>query len=174
MGFEFKAAGPVAGHLPALIDLLIDAVEDGASLGFLRPLGRREAAEYWRMIQAELDLGTKELIVAFNEGSAVGAVQLALAAKANARHRAEVQKLMVHTRFRNRGLATGLMAALEARAAEIGRRLIVLDTRKGDPASRLYDKLGYVRFGEVPGYTVDRDGRAHGTVFYYKHLPSES
>ena len=35
-------------HREDLCALLIDAVEDGASVGFLSPLFRRTADEYWR------------------------------------------------------------------------------------------------------------------------------
>jgi acetyltransferase len=50
------------------------------------------------------------------QGEVAGSVQLALVQKENGRHRAEVQKLLVHSRFRNQGLGRRLMDAIEREA----------------------------------------------------------
>jgi len=69
-------------------------------------------------------------------------VQLALATQPNAQHRAEVQKLMVHTRARRQGIGQALMTAVEVIARAAGRTLLVLDTRRGDGSEQLYLKDG--------------------------------
>ena len=55
------------------------------------------------------------LWVAEAEGKIVGSVQLAPSQKENGRHRAELQKLFVHSAFRGQGISTQLMAAAESR-----------------------------------------------------------
>jgi hypothetical protein len=62
------------------------------------------------------------------------------------------------------------MEAAHAAALARGRTLIVLDTKKGDPAETLYRSLGYTELGVVPNYTRDRAGTFHDTVFFYKQL----
>ena len=97
-------------------------------------------------------------------------VQLILEHKPNGRHRAEVQKLLVLREFRGRGIAKALMAALERKAAELGRSLLVLDTVPGQPAEKLYERLGYRRAGVVPDYAEKSSGGFEPTVIFYKKL----
>jgi ribosomal protein S18 acetylase RimI-like enzyme len=97
-------------------------------------------------------------------------VQLALATKENGRHRAEVQKLLVHTRFRRRGIARSLMSAVEKAALRMGRTLLVLDTEEGSPAERPYEKCGYARAGIIPQYARSAEGSLISTVIFYRLL----
>jgi GNAT superfamily N-acetyltransferase len=153
-----------------LKDLLIDAVESGASIGFMPPLTEAEALEYWRSVIAAIRDGSRILLVAADGGVIQGSVQLGLELRANGNHRAEAMKLFVHRRARRQGLAKALMAEAEAIARGIGRTLLVMDTRKGGEAEKMCDALGYVRFGEVPGYARSADGSLHATSFFYKQL----
>ena len=121
----------------AFLELLRDSVDSGASIGFLAPLPAHEGHEFWRAVRSELADG-RILLGAYVEGKLVGSVQLAPVAKPNARHRAEVQKLMVLQASRGRGVAKALMAAIERKAAELGRWLLVLDTVARQPAEMLY------------------------------------
>jgi ribosomal protein S18 acetylase RimI-like enzyme len=156
--------------LPAFVELLADSVASGASIGFLPPLAAEVAVEFWRGVAADVDAGTRIVLVVEVDGELAGAVHLALATKPNAMHRAEVQKLLVHTRHRGRGIARRLMHALEAEALAHGRTLLVLDTVKGDVAERLYEKLGFVRLGEIPRYVRDGSGAFQATVVFFKIL----
>ena len=98
--------------LEALTQLLQDAVESGASVGFLPPLDAVTARTYWVQTIDEAQHEARLLWVACQHSDIVGTVQLALALQPNARHRAEVQKLMVHTRQRRQGLGRALMRAV--------------------------------------------------------------
>jgi GNAT superfamily N-acetyltransferase len=157
-------------NIAALADLLQDAVDSGASVGFLPPLGVLEARDYWCEVTAALDGGNRILIAAFLDAEVVGAVQLDLAARPNALHRAEVMKLFVHRRARRQGIGTVLMKAVENCAGERDRSLLVLDTREGDPSEQLYVSLGYRRAGVIPRYARSASGELHGTVFFYREI----
>jgi acetyltransferase len=63
-----------------------------------------------------------------------------------------------------------LMEALEARAGQLGRTLLTLDTAAGSAAEPLYRGRGYARAGEIPGYGLTTDGRLEATVIYYKQF----
>lgn len=158
---------------PALVSqlaaLLMDAVRHGASLGFLKPLAEVTAARYWEGVMGSLG-GTLAMWVAEEDGKVVGTVQLAPSAKDNAWHRAEVMKLFVLTPYRGKGIAEGLMGAVEAYARSIGRTLLVLDTQVGSGAETLYQKLGWQKVGEIPGYAASPDGTMRATAYYYKSL----
>ena len=149
-----------------LADLLIVVVADGASVGFLPPLGREEAVAYW---QDALAPGVV-LLIAEQAGRIVGTVQLQCAPKLNAAHRAEIAKLMVHPDARRQGLGRRLMEAAEAEAYRLGRTLLVLDTREGDASNGLYAALGYAEVGRIPRYARSASGELDGTVIYFKEL----
>ena len=107
----------------------------------------------------------------FRQGThVVGAVQLELATKPNARHRAEVQKLFVLQHERKRGVGRLLMEAIEPIARELGRTLLVLDTRLGDHAEHLYRTLHYVEAGIIPSYAQNATGTLEATIIFYKLL----
>lgn len=159
--------------LSPLCALLQDAVHDGASVGFLAPLSRDAAEAYWLGLGDELARGDRLLLVAHAGHEVAGAAQLLLCRKENGRHRAEVQKVLVHTRHRRRGLARRLMQALEAEAEAAGIRLLYLDTEPGKPAERLYVGHGYVLAGHIPDYARTPDGCLHATALYFKRLSPE-
>jgi ribosomal protein S18 acetylase RimI-like enzyme len=150
----------------ALARLLADVVATGASLGFLAPLALADARAYWRGALAPHVL----LLVAEQDGAVVGTVQLQRATQPNARHRAEVCKLMVAPNAQRRGIARALMERLEREAKAEGRTLLVLDTRSGDVSSDLYRSLGYVEVGKIPRYARSSTGQLDGTVLFYKEL----
>jgi ribosomal protein S18 acetylase RimI-like enzyme len=153
-----------------LSEMLIDCVESGASVGFLPPLAVAEADAYWRSVEAAITTADRILLVAREDARLLGTVQLDLATKANALHRAEVMKLMVHTSARGRGIGRALMQAVERHATGQRRSLLVLDTRTGDTAEQLYLSIGYSRAGEIPRYARSANGELHATVFMYREL----
>jgi ribosomal protein S18 acetylase RimI-like enzyme len=160
-----------AERLPGLANLLMDAVNSGASLGFWAPLSHADAILYWREVLQGLVEGNLVLLSVEEDGRVVGSVQLLLSDRQNGSHRAEVRKLMVHTEFRGRGLGRALLASAHVEARNRGRHLHILDTRSGDPAETLYESMGYARAGVIPGYTIERDGSTHGTTFFFHVLP---
>ncbi|HEY1015473.1 MAG TPA: GNAT family N-acetyltransferase [Herpetosiphonaceae bacterium] len=166
-------AADAARNIDGLVELLRDSVDGGASVGFLPPLAAGEARRYWEDVIRELSAGERILLAARDATGLAGAAQLALPAKPNASHRAEVQKLLVHSRARRAGLGRALMAELEGAARAAGRLLLVLDTREGDAAERLYRALGYRAAGVIPGYARSADGRLDGSVFFYRALDEE-
>jgi acetyltransferase len=165
--FSAEQAGREIGQLARL---LVDAVESGASVGFMPPLSHAEAHDYWQGVVRSIGDGTHVLLVAMDGDRVEGAVQLALETRANGNHRAEAMKLFVHRRARRRGLAKALMAEVERTARSLGRTLLLMDTRKGGEAEKMCEALGYVRFGEVPNYARNADGRLHATAFFYRQL----
>ncbi|QRK06172.1 GNAT family N-acetyltransferase [Archangium violaceum] len=170
MEIRFLDATEAASYLDDLVELLRDSVDGGASVGFLPPLDAAEARAYWKGVVAELASPELSLALAWEDGRVAGTAQLVEASKANARHRAEVSKVLVHSAFRRRGIGAALMQALEERARERGRTTLVLDTLEGAPSERLYQSLGWIRTGVIPQYARVADGTLRATVVYYKLL----
>ncbi|PHM49792.1 GNAT family N-acetyltransferase [Xenorhabdus miraniensis] len=151
-----------------LIHLLQNCVESDASIGFISPLTENEAAQYWQSVETELTSGHRLLLVALEGENITGSVQLSLCKKKNGLHRADVEKLMVHTTCRQRGIGRMLMEELERLAKQYQRSLLVLDTRTNDPASALYRKLGFIEVGQIPNFALNSNGELSGTTYFYK------
>ncbi|WP_406863936.1 GNAT family N-acetyltransferase [Streptomyces sp. HUAS MG47] len=152
-----------------LARLLVDAVDGGASIGFLAPLEEAEAASWWRAAAEEAERGVRDVWAAYGPGRRpLGAVTLVRGDKANARHRGEIARLVVHREARGRGLGARLLATAEAAAAEAGLTLLVLDTETGSPAERLYRAAGWTPAGVIPDYAADPSGVLRPTTLYYK------
>ena len=166
---EIREISAAAFDEAAFLELLRDAVDAGASVGYLAPLADNDGWAFWRAVKSELAEG-RVLLAAYVDGRLVGSVQLATVPKPNGRHRAEVQKLLVLREFRGRGIGKALMAAVEKKAKELGRWLLVLDTVPAQPAEKLYERIGYRRAGVVPDYAEKSGGGFEPTVIFYKKL----
>jgi ribosomal protein S18 acetylase RimI-like enzyme len=142
----------------------MEVVEDGASLGFLPPLRRSEATEYWENVLKPEVL----LFIAKINNRIIGSVQVHLCTKQNGSHRAEIAKLMTHPNYRRKGIGRSLMQKAEESAKQGGRSLLVLDTREGDPSNYLYTSIGYIQAGRIPCYAKSANGELHATNLYYK------
>jgi GNAT superfamily N-acetyltransferase len=157
-------------HVYELADLMIDAVDGGASVSFMHPLTRERAVTFWRHVAEQLTAGHRALLIAEDERGICGTVQLLLEQPENQPHRADVAKLLVHRRARRQGLGAALTQAAERTARECGKTLLVLDTATGGDADRLYQRLGWVRVGEIPGYALLPRGGFCGTAVFYRNL----
>lgn len=172
---ESLTTDQVDRRLDGLAELLCDAVGGGASVGFLQPLKVTEARGYWESVFPALSSGERVVLVALEGDSILGCVQLGLVSWPTQRHRAEVMKLLVHGAARRRGIGRALMRAVESEARARGRMLLVLDTRNGDDAQRLYTRLGYETLGIVPRYAASPSGDSlEDVVFMYRELESGS
>ena len=140
-----------------LCELLLDAVNGGASVGFLAPLSQQTAREYWDNVFRSLG-GNLYLWAAQVDGRLIGSVQLEASSKQNARHRAEIPKLLVHSANRGQGISTQLMSVAEGFARSIDRTLLVLDTQAGSVAEPVYKHLGWQKVGEIPYYAASQTG----------------
>jgi acetyltransferase len=167
---ETLPASPTESDLRDLAALLRDAVEGGASVGFMLPVHEAETMDFWREIFSEVKAAKRIVLAARDAGRIVGTTQLELAARPNSRHRAELQKLLVLRSHRGRGFGSALISAAESAARSDGRTLIVLDTSMTGNAINLYARCGYTRAGILPRYARDPDGPFIDTGIYYKEL----
>ncbi|MET7572166.1 GNAT family N-acetyltransferase [Streptomyces sp. NPDC005492] len=156
--------------LDELADLLTDTVDDGASVGFLAPLGRTAAVEWWRERADGVAAGQLAVWAALSDDRVVGTVSLAFPAKPNTRHRAELVKLMVHREARGKGLGRRLLTVAEDAAVAAGITLLHLDTETDSPAEHLYRSAGWTRAGVIPDYATSPGGVLRPTTLYYKRV----
>lgn len=158
--------------IDSLAGLLVDAVASGAAVSFLAPLSHAQARAWWAgALSAMNPRGVVLVAREATNRNIVGTVQLQPAWAPNQPHRAEVCKLIVHSRSARAGLGRRLMEAVEQSGRDAGFTLLTLDARRGGVADHLYDKLRWTRVGVIPRYAVNPDGQGlHDTVIYYKEL----
>jgi acetyltransferase len=163
-----------AHYRPGLIELLLDAVGQGWSLGFKADLDAAQARSYFDEVLSDVEQGNLLLWVVVRDEQVQASVQLALCQKLDGRHRAQVQKLLVQQQAQRHGLGQQLMTALEQGARQHQRGLLHLDIQAGAPAEAFYRALGYTRVGEIPDYTSGPNDDYHSTAIYFKSLHGAS
>ncbi|MBK3578318.1 GNAT family N-acetyltransferase [Streptomyces sp. MBT65] len=156
-----------------LADLLTATVHDGASIGFLAPLGRTAAVEWWRERADGVAAGRLAVWAALDGDRVAGTVSLVFPDKPNSRHRAELVKLMVHREARGAGLGRRLLTTAEDAAVAAGLTLLHLDTETDSPAEHLYRSAGWTRAGVIPDYAASPAGVLRPTTLYYKRVGEE-
>ncbi|WP_406285765.1 GNAT family N-acetyltransferase [Embleya sp. NBC_00896] len=157
-------------YTPGLAALLVDAVDDGAGVGFLAPLPIDAAAEWWAGQAADIRNNRTIVWVTADHEGVTGTIQLRPATMPDSRHRAAIAKLLVHRRARGNGLARRLLATAEGFAGASGRTLLHLDTRTGSAAERFCKRAGWTESGSIPGYATDPSGVLQATTIFHKNL----
>ena len=153
-----------------LAAVLLDCVEGGASVSFMQPLTRERATAFWRRVATGVAAGERVVVIAEDAHGVCGTVQLLLDQPENQPHRADVAKMLVHRRARRRGLGAALLRTAEDTARDCGMTLLVLDAVTGGDAARLYERMGWVRVGDIPGYALLPAGGLCSTTVYYRDL----
>jgi GNAT superfamily N-acetyltransferase len=162
-------AGAAKAAIGELADVLVDCVEGGASVSFMLPYSRDDAAKFFEKVIASVAAGDTVLVAAKRDGRIVGTVQLGVDMPPNQPHRGDIKKLLVHRSARGHGIGAALMGRAEQEAKARGRTLLVLDTA-GAEAERLYVRGGWQRVGVVPDYAMWPGGGFCDTTFYWKKV----
>ncbi len=156
--------------LSALSEILVEIVASGGSVSFMHPLSADDASAFWRRSLGAAARGERLILGAFDGELLIGTVTLLLDCPPNQPHRAEIAKLMTRVSYRSRGVARKLMQEAERLAIEQGRTLLTLDTATEEGAAGFYEKLGFVRVGEIPDYAFMPRGGLTGTIIYFKRI----
>jgi GNAT superfamily N-acetyltransferase len=156
--------------LPGLSELLVDAVDHGASVNFMAGFTCDEAAAYWTQQIAGLAGGDRLWLVAQRKEHLVGTVMCVFAPQPNQPFRADISKMLVHSSERRQGIGAMLLAEIEAAALTVGKTTLVLDTGAGSAGDRLYRRCGWTAIGSIPSYAYTTDGRPEAATFFYKQL----
>jgi len=153
-----------------LASLLMDAVASNASVGYQQRLTREAAESYFHSLRSGIAKGERQLWIARDAQGVRGSIQLEICQKPDGQNRAEIHKLLVHSRVRRQGTAKMLIAALERSAHDQQRGLLYLNTRAGSASEAFWRAQGYHCLGEIPDFASSPDGYFHASVIYYKRL----
>lgn len=145
------------------------AIDAGGGFGWIKPPRRHVLESYWKGV---LLIPDRHVLAARLDGAIAGSVQLIRAPRNNEAqaHQAQLTTLFVVPWARGRGLGKRLSLAAEQAAREQGLALVNLDLRETQAAAiGLFEKLGYRRWGEHPGY-ASVDGAIVRGFYYWKPL----
>jgi ribosomal protein S18 acetylase RimI-like enzyme len=157
----------------ALCEATHAAIIEGGGFGWVRPPERRALETYFRGL---LLVPERQVFVARLNHSIVGSAQLVRPPRNN-----EAQAFSAHLMHafiapyaRGHGLARMLTLKVEEAARAMKFQVLNLDVRETQQvAIRLYESLGYQRWGEHPLYARVRGKSVRG-LFYYKLLQPAS
>lgn len=152
-----------------LCDATDMAILDGGGFGWLEPPARETLEAFWRGVLA---VPERELFVVRLGGTICGSGQLILPSRNDElqRHAAQIKSAFIAPWARGHGLARDLTLALELRARALKFMILNLDVRATQEAAiRIYDNLGYIRWGSHPAYAWVKGELVEG-YFYYKNL----
>lgn len=161
------------GDLHDLCDATDDAIKAGGGFGWVAPPARDIMERYWKGV---LVVPERILFVARLDGVIAGSAQLLKPARNNEAqaHAATLTTSFVAPWARGHGLARKLTQAVEDEARACGFRILNLDVRETqDAAIRLYEDLGFRRWGTHPFYALV-DGKRLAGHFYVKELSPDN
>jgi ribosomal protein S18 acetylase RimI-like enzyme len=156
-------------ELHALCEATAAAIIDGGGFGWVNPPGRMALETYFRGV---LLVPERELFVARLDGVVVGSAHLVRPPRNNEAqaHAAQLMHSYIAPYARGHGLARMLTVHVEDRARDLGYYVLNLDVRETQEAAiRLYESLGYERWGVHPDYAFVRGQTVRG-FFYFKRL----
>jgi ribosomal protein S18 acetylase RimI-like enzyme len=155
--------------LAALCEATDAAILDGGGFGWIKSPGRRALENYFRGL---LLVPERELFVARLDGIIVGSAQLVRPSRNNEAQAfgASLMHSFTAPYARGHGLAVMLTSRVEEGARALGYHVLNLDVRETQEAAiRLYERLGYIRWGVHPAY-ARVGGKTLAGWHYYKLL----
>lgn len=145
------------------------AIIGGGGFGWVNPPGRQALERYFRGL---LLVPERELFVVRLDGRMVGSGQLVRPPRNNEAQAfaAQLMHAFIAPYARGHGLARLLTLRIEDGARALGYHVLNLDVRETQTAAiRLYEGLGYIRWGVHPAY-ARVGGKTIQGVHYYKLL----
>lgn len=156
-------------ELQALCEAADAAILEGGGFGWLKSPGRLPLESYFRGV---LLVPERELFIGRLDGVIVGSVQLVRPPRNNEAQAfaATLMHAFIAPYARGHGLARLMTQRVEDGARALGYRVLNLDVRETQEAAiRLYETLGYRRWGEHPAY-ARVGGRTVRGLYYTKLL----
>ncbi len=152
-----------------LCDAADAAIRDGGGFGWLSPPRRETMERYWRGV---LVVPLRSLFIGRIDGEVVGSAQLYRPPPNNEAQQlsAQASSVFVHPRARGLGLAHRIIGAVEDQARRDGFEYLQVDIRETQHhAIRLYESMGFSRWGTNPAY-AKVDGKVIAGHYYLKRL----
>ena len=164
-----RASSLTDDDLQGLCEAADAAIIEGGGFGWVRSPGRLALERYFKGV---LLVPERALFLARLDGVIVGSAQLVRPPRNNEAQAfaATLTHAFIAPYARGHGLATLLTMRVEEGARALGYQVLNLDVRETQEAAiRLYERLGYTRWGDHPAY-ARVSGQTIRGVYFYKLL----
>jgi ribosomal protein S18 acetylase RimI-like enzyme len=155
--------------LATLCEAADAAIIEGGGFGWVNPPGRQALERYFRGL---LLVPERELFIGRLNGTIVGSAQMVRPPRNNEAQSfaATIMHAFVAPYARGHGVGRMMLTRVEDGARALGYQVLNLDVRETQTAAiRMYEALGYIRWGEHPAYARVRGQTVRG-FYYYKTL----
>ena len=174
MSLEIEALTAVAvqAHRAALVALLRDAVDSGASIGFLPPIAETEAARYWDAVAAAIEEGSRVRSRRPRPGArARGLGSAAISPRARTPGTGPRWQRSWSTVAPVAG-ASGARSCWRSKStpANSGARRSSSTRGRATRRKALYRSVGWTFAGAIPRYARSATGAFDATALYFKLL----
>ena len=152
--------------LDDLCEATESAITEGGGFGWLTPPPRQVLENYWKGV---LLVPERRLVVGRLDGVIAGSAQLSRAPRNNEAQAfaGTLTSAFVAPWARRRGIGRGIVLEIESLAREIGLAVLNLDLRDTQRAAiRLYESLGYARWGTHPVYAQVEERIVPGHYYF--------
>ena len=115
----------------------------------------KEENPSWNYFVAEID------------GEVVGTMYLEFKTRSIDNHIGEIHSVVTGENYRGRGICKKLFETVCIYAQEKNLNKIILTVRAGSIAETVYQKLGFIKYGELPNGIKDKDIYVNSVYYYY-------
>jgi len=123
---------------------------------------RREVEDAVSLWTTYIEKGVS--LTALYDGQPVGAANLYIQEVEKLSHQA-LFVIIVDEAYRGRGIGTFLLHEIQALGKKRGVEILHLEVYDKNPAVRLYEKLGFKKYGSHPHYLRDGEGNYYDKIF---------
>ncbi|HUV54581.1 MAG TPA: GNAT family N-acetyltransferase [Candidatus Krumholzibacteriaceae bacterium] len=148
-GLKVVLRPPTWGDIDDLFELHNELIEEEAMIGGDSKRTRDQQVDSHAEMMKAVESGRAVVVIAEADGKAVG--------QSNARKRRGRLKhtaglgVFVRKQYRDQGIGSEMMRELENQAGALGIEILYLEVYGISPAMRLYERLGYLEHGRLPG-----------------------
>ena len=140
--------------------LLQDLVRRGAALGWIDPPSTPDVAVLLEWVAASLKEGDAALVMAWAGSDLAGLGYWRRYSRPTHRPHADLERVAVDPAQQGHGVGRALLTELIASAVDAGVEILTLDVRgDNDRALRLYESLGFSRYGLLERFVAVHDAR---------------
>lgn len=139
-------------HKNIFLTMPLEAIEKNVISNVMQ---MKEENSSWSYFVAEID------------GEIVGTMYLECKTRSFDNHIGELYSVVTAENYRERGICKKLFETICLYALEKKLKKIILSVRAGAIAETVYQKLGFIRYGELPNGIKDEDKYVNKVYYYY-------
>ena len=153
-------------HANSIIELYNDVAKQESIIGYTSALNAGQATAIIKQLHEDLANKSKAIMLIKNEVSIIGMALLGISSMPNCKHRAEISKGIIHSKYRHQGLLPLALLEIANYSQSIGVIQLELDVRAGTRSEEIWRKAGFIEYGRLPNYARPETEYEEGIYMY--------